>query len=269
MNKFGLSRDIPEDIKRSVRQRDGFGCVLCGRGIYHYDHFDPEYRDAVVHHQNGIILLCAACHDKKTRGLLSRETIATAMTNPRCKQTGFSFEAFDVGNEHPQIFFGCIVGVGLRCFLRVLGEELFSILPPEIDGGPFRLNAKAANPQGKVIFEICDNEWRIRSDNWDAEQKGQRISVKNSLGDVALSIRSEPPMRIVVEQLNMQWRGAKIVAREGSNASFAFESGAGFETVQASVGWGDIGVDVTESGIIFGVNCASVFIGSGTMKGGG
>lgn len=156
VNRYGLSRDIPDDIRRRVRQRDGFGCVICGRGIYKYDHFDPDYSEATAHRASGIILLCSACHDKKTKGLLSRETIAAAVANPRCKQTGFSFEAFDVGNEYPQIVFGSISGVGLKCFLRVFGAELFSILPPEFEGGPFRLNAKAANAQGKVIFEICE-----------------------------------------------------------------------------------------------------------------
>jgi hypothetical protein len=44
VNKYGWPRDIPDDIKRFVRQKDGFGCVHCGRGIYQYDHFDPEFR---------------------------------------------------------------------------------------------------------------------------------------------------------------------------------------------------------------------------------
>jgi hypothetical protein len=270
MNRFGLSRDIPEESKRRVRQRDGFGCVCvcCGLGIYQYDHFDPEFSEATAHHENGIILLCAACHAKKTKGLLSRDTIAAAAANPRCKQNGFSREAFDVGNQHPQIVFGSIVGVELKCFLRVLGEELFSILPPEIEGGPFRLNAKMANAQSKVIFEICKNEWRIRSDNWDAEQVGQRVIVKNGPKDVALSIRSEPPTRIVVEQLNMQWRGVKILAKEGSKATCVIESGARFETAEGHVGFGDVGIDITEKGIGYGVHCAVASIGSGTMKGG-
>jgi hypothetical protein len=61
----------PEESKRRVRQRDGFGCVCCGLGIYQYDHFDSEFSEATAHHENGIISLCAACHAKKTRGLLS------------------------------------------------------------------------------------------------------------------------------------------------------------------------------------------------------
>lgn len=31
INKQGISRDIPDPIKRDVRQRCGFGCVICGK----------------------------------------------------------------------------------------------------------------------------------------------------------------------------------------------------------------------------------------------
>src|ERR1700756_833363 len=103
VNKDGLSRDIPADIRRVVRQRDGFGCVVCGLGIYEYDHFNPEFSEAKSHRPDGIILLCASCHAKKTKKVLSLETIAAAAANPRCKRVGFSREAFDIGNEHPEI----------------------------------------------------------------------------------------------------------------------------------------------------------------------
>lgn len=32
------ARSIPAQIKHSVRQRCGFGCVICGSPIYEYDH---------------------------------------------------------------------------------------------------------------------------------------------------------------------------------------------------------------------------------------
>jgi len=66
----------------------------------------------------------------------------------------------------------------------------------------------------------------------------------------------------------MQWRGAKIRAKEGGNASCVIELGARFEAAEATVGWGDVGVDVTESGIAFGVHCAVAIVGAGTMQGG-
>lgn len=48
-NKFGLSRYIPSDVKLQVRKNSGFGCVICGMGIIHYEHVDPEFHVAQTH----------------------------------------------------------------------------------------------------------------------------------------------------------------------------------------------------------------------------
>jgi 5-methylcytosine-specific restriction endonuclease McrA len=68
MNKHGLNRAIPSGIKREVRQRCGFGCVVCGLGIVQYEHVEPEFSDAVKHEADKIVLLCPQCHSKVTTG---------------------------------------------------------------------------------------------------------------------------------------------------------------------------------------------------------
>ena len=49
INKHGLPRTIPPDVKRAVRRACGFGCVICGLGIVDYEHVDPTFADALVH----------------------------------------------------------------------------------------------------------------------------------------------------------------------------------------------------------------------------
>jgi len=75
-----LSRDIADEVKRIVRRKCGFGCVVCGSIIYTYHHFEPEFSKASFHDPSGIILLCASCHDKVHRGFLSKETIKRLAT---------------------------------------------------------------------------------------------------------------------------------------------------------------------------------------------
>jgi hypothetical protein len=170
-----------------------------------------------------------------------------------------------VGNEHPQIVLGSLVFTDVRCLLRASGEELFSILQPELKGAPYRLSAKMANTEGKVIFEIHQNEWKIRSDNWDAQQEGQRIVVRNAPRDIALSIRSEPPTRLVIERLDMQWKGVKIEAREGTAPIAIFDSGARVESPSMSISGADVGIDVTDTDIRIASAGGSVTFGPGTM----
>ncbi len=72
VNKHGLSRYIPQHIKRELRQRSRFGCVICRRGFYQYEHIDPPFEDAKTHVPDRMCCLCGSCHDAVTRGQLSK-----------------------------------------------------------------------------------------------------------------------------------------------------------------------------------------------------
>src|SRR5436190_17564410 len=90
MNAHGLSRDIPEPIKRAVRQRCGFGCIICGSAVVQYHHFSPEYADATEHRAEGITLLCGRCHDKVRQA--GPEEIERYNAAPFCKREGFAHD---------------------------------------------------------------------------------------------------------------------------------------------------------------------------------
>jgi hypothetical protein len=136
VNKHGLSRDIPSPVKQAVRQRDGFGCVVCGLALIKYEHLDPEFKEAKSHDTAGIVLLCGGCENKRTKGMLSVDTIKRAAGNPRAKQFGFSRESMDVGLKPPTIRVGSVVATNCRTFLRIEGESVLSVLASEQEGGP-------------------------------------------------------------------------------------------------------------------------------------
>jgi 5-methylcytosine-specific restriction endonuclease McrA len=73
--------DIPDGIKREVRQRCGFGCVLCGFPIYEYEHI-IDYSIVREHVAANLTLLCPNHHAQKTRKLISRQVVETANANP-------------------------------------------------------------------------------------------------------------------------------------------------------------------------------------------
>jgi hypothetical protein len=213
INRFGLTRDIPDPIEREVRQRCGFGCVICGVAIYTYEHFNPPYKDAKVHDPKGITLLCGRCQDKTSRGQLSKQTIAEADAAPVARRKGYSFDVFDVGNVQPVIIVG---SVGFRCERAIMiGEAtILGAKPPEEPGGPFRLTAMLCNKTSQEILKITDNVWRVPADNWDVQVEGQRITIRNQRSDIALVLRMEPRDLLVVERLRMFYRGALITCSE-------------------------------------------------------
>lgn len=72
---------ISSAIKRTVRQRCRFGCVICGLPVVHYDHID-DYAVVQEHTAENITLLCPTHHQDKTSKRLPRETVRKANANP-------------------------------------------------------------------------------------------------------------------------------------------------------------------------------------------
>lgn len=215
-NKHKLSRYIPSDIRRIIRQKSGFGCVVCGRAVYQYEHVAPPFEDALEHDSDKMTLLCGTCHDYVTRGLWSKETIQTAMGNPKCLEEGFSFGPFDIGrNSSPVVVLGTITWVDTPIIIQAPAVTLLRIDPPEDTNAPFRLSGVFYDGEGHEIFRIVENEWQSPTDNWDVEIEGQRITIRRALGEIILKIRAEPPDKLVVERLDMFYKEFRIVGQEG------------------------------------------------------
>lgn len=74
-NIYGVPGDIPTDVARAIRKECGFGCVICGEMICHYDHFDPEYSDLEDEHKAADIALLCTKHHEDRKG--NRPVIST------------------------------------------------------------------------------------------------------------------------------------------------------------------------------------------------
>ena len=99
LNKFNLKRDIPSPVKRTVRKRCGFGCVVCGCAIIQYHHFNPEFVDAKTHNAKGITLLCPNCHEKTKKRIFNSEFISDRDAEPECKKIGYARDVFHMGKR--------------------------------------------------------------------------------------------------------------------------------------------------------------------------
>lgn len=211
-NRHGLPRTIPSDVKRAIRQRCGFGCVICGSGIIQYEHVDPEYQDALVHDPQKMALLCPQCHAKVTTGFWSKQKVLEAMVRPLCKKQGYSKEVFDVGHGHPALQFGGVLLRNCPIPIQVGGAPLFKVEPPEEEGAPFRLSGLFSDSSGKVSLQIIENEWLASSSNWDVEVSGGSITIREAKGSIHLKLIAKPPDTIVVDRLNMFLNGLTFEA---------------------------------------------------------
>lgn len=209
-NKHGLGRTIPSAVKREVRQRCGFGCVICGLSLYDYEHFDPDFKDAKEHNPNGITLLCMQCNQKRNRKVLSVETVAEANQSPKCLQQGYANEAFDFGSKPIEVVFAGVTFTNCDHLIMVSGIPVLSINSPEHEHEPFRLSGRFCDDAGEATLKIEDNVWSVGADYWDVECEGPRITIRKGLGDIVLQVKSEPPEKLIVERLNMEFEGVYL-----------------------------------------------------------
>ena len=210
-NKHGLSRDIPRDVKRYVRQRCGFGCVICGASIYQYDHFEPEFSEALTHEGDGITLLCPTHHDEKTRGVLPIELVKRHNLDPtsvKYGQTSITRPYFD---HIPSLALGggmLVENTPIPVMVR--GIPMIEFMAPEPGSKVARINANITSEDGKNGLRIVDNEWIVDAGVWDYEWIGQRMTIRDNNGKVSLQISIFPPKLIMVDKLRYNRPGINV-----------------------------------------------------------
>jgi len=213
-NKYGLSRTIPEPIKRLIRQNAGFGCVICGNGIIEYEHVDPEFNEAKIHDPAYMTLLCPNCHAKVTSGMWSKQRVKDAMANPICLTQGYSNELFDIGKNYPKIHFAGSILENTPIPLMVNGVPIFEINPPAEANGVFRLSASFNDSKGNETLTIKENEWFASSENWDVEVVGPQITIRENKGRIAFQLIAIAPDTLRVTRIEMNLKGIKISGNE-------------------------------------------------------
>jgi hypothetical protein len=162
MNAHGLRRSIPAEVKRVVRQRCGFGCVICGASIYEYDHFDPPYVDAFEHNPAGITLLCPTHHSEKTRGVLPLELLRRADAHPMPIQNGQTTLERPYFDHIPSLALGGgILIENTPVPLMVGGVPIIEFFEPE-EGSPVsQISATITSDDGSNLLRIVKNEWVV------------------------------------------------------------------------------------------------------------
>lgn len=214
-NRFGLSRKIPTDIQREIRQRSKFGCVICRGAVTEYEHINPEFKDAKEHDPARMCCLCDACHGKVTRRIYSKEYVAQKYTEiQHCPNVKPAQDFFDFHTGEAALLFGGLKGLSAPTYVfSVYGQPVFQVLSrPKANEGA--IYARFTDKEGQDVLRIDGNQWLAFTDAWDVQVKGPRITVRTHDELVALRLRVEPPGGIAIEHLDMRYGPAHLMATE-------------------------------------------------------
>ncbi|WP_088260240.1 SEC-C metal-binding domain-containing protein [Fimbriiglobus ruber] len=214
-NKHGLTRAIPEHIKKQIRQDAGYGCVVCGDAIYEYEHIDPEFTEATSHESSRMTILCGRCHGSVTKKIWSKDKIWQAKMRPKCKEVGWSQFELDLCKKFV-VEFGSGFFINPIAILIIDGIQVLSIGPPESQKSPPTISAVFCDRDGKEVASIVRNEWRGAADAFDIECKGNKFKIRSEKRQIDLVITFIPPRGVRIDSIDMLFRGVKIRGRQGS-----------------------------------------------------
>jgi hypothetical protein len=207
-NNYGIDRYIPANIKREVRQRCRFGCVICGFPIYEYEHFNPEFKDLREDHKaEGITLLCPNCHTQKTNGTLPVENVIEANKNPFCINTKYLEGKFYLKKEgSPIIKFAGSTYTNLKSVINIGNTSILSISKSDNKYEPFLLSGIFYDTSSKMSLLINQNNWISNTNQWDIEKVGSGITIREAHSKVVLDIKINENKEIVIDRLQMQYK---------------------------------------------------------------
>ncbi len=213
-NKYGLPREIPEDIKRAVRQASGFGCVICGLSLYQYDHIDPPWAEARQHRPEDICLLCPNDHERKTKGLLSIEDIRAAYGSPAAKSRGYSRDPeFRTCRRPLTVRLGNVVFNDPGHVLRIAGQDLLAV--EDLEEGRVGLSGRFFDRKDRLILEIARNEWRTFAGNWDVERSGKSILIREEYHRRSLRVIAESANAVTFDDIATSYLNVGFESKEG------------------------------------------------------
>jgi len=211
------SRNIPLPIQREVRQRCGFGCVICGMPLYEYEHME-EWANVKRHVAEEITLLCDQHHREKTGGLLPKEVVRDANKNPFNLRKGVSKPySLHFSGKTAEVEIG---GNSFTCDDQGYGTAM---VPISVDGTPLiglimadghlLLNLVIFDEFNTPVLHIKNNQLYYSITPWDIQLIGTKLSIREAHRKILIEIDFKPPNKVIVNRGRFLKNGVEILVR--------------------------------------------------------
>lgn len=218
INKHGLSRTIPAEIKNQIRRADGYGCVKCGNLFIEYEHIDPLYCDAKVHDPEKITLLCKGCHGDSTGKRLPKELIKRLKANPYCKKKGIVKGQFYPDPTKMEIFCGSSFFRDTQIIFQINGKPLIWVSRDDYNEfSPLFYNAIFYDSDGNKIGYLNKNHFIGLVKTADIKSIASRVEVRSRPKEITLDIDLEGYKSIRINRINMSYLNTHIVIEKNGD----------------------------------------------------
>ena len=240
--------DLPLPLMRKVRQRCGYGCVICGMPLYEYDHI-IGWAKTRKHIAEEITLLCNTHHAEKTKGLLPLNRVIQANENP------FNLQK-DVSLPYNLYFEGtqCGVQLGSNIFYtedRGTGASMDAVIIDNIPiirfgliDGHLLLTLQIFDEFNNLILRVWENELVYVPKIWDIEFVGKCLIIREAKRKILFEIEFQPPDQIVISRARLLCNGAEVNILSGKVSVSSISGGTQTITNSLSANYGNIAAGI-------------------------
>lgn len=223
-NQYGLVRNIPAEIQKIVREKCGYGCILCGHLFCHFHHNQIEFHEAKKHDPNYIILLCPNCHAQAGQ-TISHKRFAEFAGNPYCKRKGFGqLPNFLAPTNDVSFKFGSTTVAGCKVILAIGGQSVIWTDPPEETDSPLRFSAIFCY-DGSTFLEIRQNMLiTTTTQGWNIRLQGSELRIKYA-GKVVI-VMDRLDNTITLRQADLRYPGGYSLSVGRNSRTLALQSPA-------------------------------------------
>ena len=243
---------IPSAIKRNVRQRCGFGCVICGFPLCDYEHME-EWSKVKRHKVEELTLLCTQHHREKTSKLLPAYIVKEANKSPFNLRNGIStpYNLFYEGNN-AEVNIG---GVGFICKDDGNGAQMIPLITNNIPNisiilsdGHYLLDINLFDKDNNPVLIISENALKYSVGVWDIEFVGRTLTMREGAYKIFIEIEFETPNKVNIKRGKIYCNGKILTVSE--NKGIVYDNREA--RVYFSVGPGikmeaDIGIAIGEN----------------------
>jgi|GEM_PF-2180146 len=164
-----MTRNIPKDVKRTLRKEVNFGCPIngCGSPYLSYHHFNPPWHIQEHHNPEGMIALCLEHHKQADNGAFTDDQLKILKEKPFLKLRDKVNGQFNWKREHLIFLIGGNVYLGSQEIYIYEKEKFIWLTNDEYNNTLLNFEIKSRN--GFAVFSMRDNDWIISSDFDDIE----------------------------------------------------------------------------------------------------
>lgn len=217
MPEAPTSRNIPLPVQREVRQRCGFGCVVCGFPLYEYEHL-LGWANVHRHVPEEITLLCDQHHKEKTTGLLPIERVIESNGRPHNLRNGVS-KPYDLhfSGESAEVIIGgnrfTATNQGYGTVLIPLSVDDSPLIGFIIGDDHLLLNLVIFDEFNQPVLHIKNNQLWYCADPWDIHLVGTKLTVREAHRKILIEIQFCPPNKIIIERGRFLRNGVEVLVR--------------------------------------------------------